>query len=156
MMREHIRARVVRVLLVLMALTSGFVGVWALLAPRSFYDDFPGAGRHWVSPDGPYNEHLVRDVGGLNVALTVIAVVAAVTLGTVIVRTAAVASLAFAIPHLAYHSAHTDLYEASDAFASIFSLAVGALIPIIVLVLLSRPSDTRLRQERPSERVALE
>ena len=38
------------------------VGVWALVLPRSFYDDFPAAGRHWVSALGPYNEHLVRDV----------------------------------------------------------------------------------------------
>jgi hypothetical protein len=46
------RDRVVRVLLVIMALSSGFIGLWALLAPKSFYDDFPGAGRHWVSADG--------------------------------------------------------------------------------------------------------
>ena len=45
--------------------------------PRSFYDDFPGAGRTWVAVDGPYNEHLVRDVGGLNLALAFVAVLAA-------------------------------------------------------------------------------
>jgi hypothetical protein len=143
------RDRVVRVLLVMMAATSGLIGVWALLAPRSFYDDFPGGGRSWVSADGPYNEHLVRDVGGLQLALTIVVVVAAVTLGTVIVRTAAVATLAFAIPHLAYHSAHTDLYDTSDAVASIVSLAIGAVIPIVVLVLTS-PAAVG------SERVALE
>ena len=144
------RERVVRVLLVLMAVSSGFIGLWAQLAPKSFYDDFPGAGRHWVSADGPYNEHLVRDVGGLNLALTVVIVVAAIVLGRVIVRTAAVATLAFAIPHLAYHSAHTDLYETSDAFASIFSLGFGALLPVVVLVLTSTSASPR------SERIALE
>ena len=149
-MRDAMRDRVVRVLLVLMAVSSGFIGVWALLAPQSFYDDFPGAGRHWVSADGPYNEHLVRDVGGLNLALTIVAVVAAIVLSRVIVRTAAVATLAFAIPHLAYHSAHTDLYETSDAFASIFSLGVGAVIPVVVLVLTSASTT------RGSERIALE
>jgi hypothetical protein len=150
-MREDMRDRVVRVLLVLMALTSGFIGLWALLAPRSFYDDFPGAGRPWVSADGPYNEHLVRDVGGLNLALTVVAVVAAIVLGRVIVRTAAVATLVYAIPHLAYHSAHTDLYETSDAFATIVSLAIGALIPIVILLL-----TTTSTAARESDRVALE
>jgi hypothetical protein len=149
-MREDMRERIVRVLLVLMAVSSGFIGLWALLAPKSFYDDFPGAGRHWVSADGPYNEHLVRDVGGLNLALTIVAVIAAIVLGRVMVRTAAVASLAFAIPHLAYHSAHTDLYETSDAFASIISLGIGAVLPIVVLLL----SATTARHE--SERVALE
>jgi hypothetical protein len=66
------------------------------------------------------------------------------------VRTAAVASLAFAIPHLAYHSAHTDLYETSDAFASIISLGIGAVLPIVVLLL------SAMTAGRKSERVALE
>lgn len=143
------RDRVVRVLLVIMALSSGFIGLWALLAPKSFYDDFPGAGRHWVSADGPYNEHLVRDVGGLNLALTVVVVAAVLVLGRVMVRTAAVATLAFAIPHLAYHAAHTDLYDTSDAVASIFSLALGALAPVVVLILTASSTPA-------SERVALE
>ena len=150
------RERVMRVLLVLMAVSSGFIGLWALFAPLSFYDDFPGAGRHWVSADGPYNEHLVRDVGGLYLALTVVTVVAAIVLGRVIVRTAAVATLMFAIPHLAYHSAHTDLYMTTDAVASLFSLGVGVVIPLIVLVLVSRPEGGQLRQERGSEQGALE
>jgi len=150
------RDRVVRVLLVLMAASSGFVGLWALLAPRSFYDDFPGGGRHWVSADGPYNEHLLRDVGGLNLAVTVVAVAAAIVLTRALVRTAAVATLAFAIPHVAYHSAHTDLYTTSDAVALVFSLGLAVVLPIAVLVVVSRPEDGRLRQERGSERVALE
>ena len=62
------------------------------------------------------------------------AVVAAIMLGRVIVRTAAVATLAFAIPHLAYHAAHTDVYETSDAVASILSLGLGAVLPVVVLV----------------------
>ena len=150
------RDRVVRVLLLLMAVSSGFVGLWALLAPRSFYDDFPGAGRHWVSADGPYNEHLVRDVGGLNLALTVVVVVAAIVLVRVLVRTAAVATLVFGIPHFAYHAAHTDLYGTSDSVATLFSLGLAIVLPIIVLVVVSWPEGGQLRQERASERVALE
>jgi hypothetical protein len=45
------------------------VGGWVSLAPTLFFADFPGAGRSWVSPLGPYNEHLVRDVASLNLAL---------------------------------------------------------------------------------------
>src|SRR5215210_5301308 len=41
------------------------VGIWALFLPRSFYEDFPSSGREWVSTLGPYDEHLVRDVGSL-------------------------------------------------------------------------------------------
>ena len=54
-----------RVLLIIVGIGNAVVGLWAAVAPQSFYDDFPGAGRHWVAVDGPYNEHLVRDVGVL-------------------------------------------------------------------------------------------
>ena len=150
------RDRVVRVLLVLIAVPSVLVGAWALLAPRSFYDDFPGGGRHWVSADGPYNEHLVRDVGSLNLALVVVVVAAAIVLTRTLVRTAAVATLVYAIPHFAYHAAHTDLYETSDSVATLFSLGLAVVLPIILLVVVSRPEGGRVRQERGSERVALE
>lgn len=150
------RDRVVRVLLVLMAVPSVLVGLWALLAPRSFFDDFPGAGRHWVSADGPYNEHLVRDVGSLNLALVVVIVAAAVVLTRTLVRTAAVATLVYAIPHFAYHAAHTDLYETSDSVATLFSLGLAVVLPIILLVVVSRPEGGQVRQERGSERVAVE
>ena len=63
-------------------------GFWAAFAPRSFYADFPGAGRHWISPDGPYNQHLIRDVGELNLALFVVVLAAAVTLSLPLVRAA--------------------------------------------------------------------
>ena len=150
------RDRVVRVLLALMAASSGIIGLWALLAPRSFYDDFPGGGRHWVSADGPYNEHLVRDVGGLNLALTVVAVVAAIVLVAGARADRGGGDAGFAIPHFAYHAAHTDLYSTSDSTAPLFSLGVAIVLPIVVLVVVSRPEDGRLRQERGSERVALE
>jgi hypothetical protein len=39
-------------------------GLWATFAPRSFYGDFP-FGRGWVEALPAYNEHLMRDVGGL-------------------------------------------------------------------------------------------
>ena len=60
--------RLRQVALVVIAGGTGVVGLWATASPESFYDDFPGMGRVWVAVDGPYNEHLVRDVGGLNLA----------------------------------------------------------------------------------------
>ncbi|RTL69410.1 MAG: hypothetical protein EKK42_04560 [Pseudonocardiaceae bacterium] len=71
---------VLRVGLLVLAATQAFVGLWALPAPRSFYDDFPAPGRSWVSALPPYNEHLVRDVGALSLALTVLLVAAAIWL----------------------------------------------------------------------------
>src|SRR5438874_4047685 len=102
-----------------MAVQFLVLGAWAQLGPRSFYDDFPGGGRHWISADGPFNEHLVRDFGGLNLGLGLVAVVAVVTLGPAIVRAAAGAALAFGVPHFAYHLANLDRYDTSDQVANV-------------------------------------
>jgi hypothetical protein len=83
-------------------------------------------------------------------------VVAAIALVRVLVQTAAVATLVFGIPHFAYHAAHTDKYSGSDSAATLFSLGLAIVLPIVVLVVVSRPAGGRLRQERGSERVALE
>jgi hypothetical protein len=61
-----------------LGLVSLQIGAWAQFAPRSFYDSYPGLGHAWVSIDGPFNEHLVRDVGGLNLALAVVLIIAAI------------------------------------------------------------------------------
>jgi hypothetical protein len=58
---------------VALALTGAVVGAWALLAPASFWSDFPGDGLGWVAAAGPFDEHLVRDVGALYLALGVVA-----------------------------------------------------------------------------------
>ena len=93
------------------------MGVWAQGFPRSFYDDFPGMGRVWVAVDGPYNEHLVRDVGGLNLALAFVAVLALVTGSVLVARAAGGAALIYGVPHLLYHATHLDPYDTGDAVA---------------------------------------
>jgi len=98
--------RVLRILLVFMGVPSVLIGLWAGFAPRGFYDDFPGAGRSWVAPDGPFNEHLVRDVGVLNLALAVVTIAAAAWLTRPLVRATAWAWLAYSVPQLVYHVLH--------------------------------------------------
>jgi hypothetical protein len=129
-----VREILVRAGLGAMAFSSAVIGLWAALAPRSFYDDFPGGGRHWVSAEGPFNEHLVRDVGTLNLALAVVAAIAAVTIGTLLVRTAAIALLVNAVPHLAYHLANLELYDTADKFGNAVSLSLAVVVPLAVLV----------------------
>ena len=125
--------RVVRVALGILALIGIQVGVWAAFAPRSFYDDFPGSGRVWVAVDGPYHEHLVRDVGALNLALAVVAIVALVTLSRAAVLAAGGAWLAYGVPHLVYHLRHTDTLDGSDTFAVPFTLALNVVVAGLVL-----------------------
>jgi hypothetical protein len=132
--------RIVRVVLALWAVVSVQLGIWATFAPRSFYDDYPGFGRHWVRVNGPYNEHFVRDFGALNLALAVVTIAALVTFGRPIVIAVAVAWLAWGVPHLVYHLRHLDVYETEDQVLNVFALAALPVLAILVLVLtLRRP-----------------
>lgn len=105
------------------------VGAWALLAPGAFSRDFP-LGRAWVAVDGPFNEHLVRDVGGLYLALTVVTASAAWRGEPAVVRLAAVATLVFAVPHAAYHATHLAPFGAVDAAANVLTLTAVVLMAV--------------------------
>lgn len=127
-----------RVAIAVLALGQVPLALWATFAPRQFFDEFPGGGRHWVSPDGPYNEHLVRDVGALSLALVVVAVFAFVTLSVPLVRATAAAFLANGVLHVAYHLRHLDLYDTADQVASISGLLVAPIVAVLLLVLTRR------------------
>jgi hypothetical protein len=124
----------VRVLLWLLALGNLGVGLQALFMPRSFYDDFP-FGRGWVAMDGPYNQHLVRDVGSLNLALVVL-VFAALFVGTrTLARVAMLAWLVNAVPHFLYHLGHLKMdMTGGDKFALVVTLGFAVVAPIFVLL----------------------
>lgn len=135
--------RWIRIALGYVAVVSLQVGLWALFAPRSFYDDFPGLGMAWVNLDGPYNEHLVRDVGGLNLALAIVVIAAAVTLSRPMILTAVGASLAIGVPHFLYHLVNADLLDATDATISLVGLALAVVLPVAVAwVTITRPDAT--------------
>jgi hypothetical protein len=131
-----------RAALVVIAVGSAAVGVWAQAFPRSFFDDFPGAGRVWVAVDGPFNEHLVRDVGGLNLALAFVAVVALVTGSLVAARAAGGGALIYGVPHLAYHALHLDPFDTGDQVALVVSLGFAAVAALVALAAPARPTAT--------------
>jgi hypothetical protein len=124
-----------RVLLAALAIPAIEIGLWATFTPRSFYDDFPGASRHWVAVDGPYNEHLVRDVGGLYLGLAVVLVWAIVTLRPSVVRAAAWAAFVSGLPHFVYHVRHLDLLSQSNKVGETVLLGLGLVVPIVVLLI---------------------
>jgi hypothetical protein len=72
---------------------SVLVGPWAQFASAWFWEGFPGFGRTWVSVDGSYNEHLVRDVGGRQLGMAVVCFAAFVRPAVALVRAAALASV---------------------------------------------------------------
>jgi hypothetical protein len=108
------------------------VGVQAALFPRSFFDDFP-LGRGWVAAaGGPYNEHLVRDVGILFLALVVATVWTAWTRGGD--RAVAAAWIVQGIGHLAFHVAHLDDMSGGDQAGLLVSLIVVVGLAVAAIV----------------------
>ena len=106
-------------------------------APRSFFEDFP-IGRGWISAgDANYDEHLVRDVGALFLALIV------VTLWCAWRRQAmaavAIAWLVQGLLHLAYHVGHLDGLGGVDKAGLVVSLG---LVPILAVVALAASLTT--------------
>jgi hypothetical protein len=114
------------------------VGLWATFSPRSFYDDFPGGGRAWVAADGPYNEHLVRDVGSLYLALAALLVVAAVRGTPTLVAVAAGVNLVNAVPHMTYHVLNLDVYDTTDKVLNVFVLGAAVVVPVGLLLYVTR------------------
>lgn len=123
----------VRVVLGVYGVSLSVTGGWAAALPRSFYDDFPGFGRAWVAVDGPYNEHLVRDMGALTLALAALVVMAAVRATPLLVAVAAGVSLVNAAPHLAYHLLNLDVYDTADKVGNVVVLGASVAVPAALL-----------------------
>jgi hypothetical protein len=127
----------IRFALIYLTVTIGFVAAWILLAPKGFYDTFPGGGSHWVSALPPYNEHLERDFGAAGLGLAVLAALAAFWMEKRVVQVAGIALLVAGLPHLAYHATTTGHYSTGDNIASLTGLALDVLLPLAILYLAS-------------------
>jgi alkylhydroperoxidase family enzyme len=119
------------------------VGAWAELAPHGWYSTFPGLGHHWVSAVGPYDEHLVRDVGAALLALGLLMLWTALAPRAGLLRPAMVSTLVFAVPHLAYH---VTAWEHMGTGDNIVNVAVLLLVVVVPAALLwtTRSGGTRL------------
>jgi hypothetical protein len=114
-------------------------GLYALIWPRGFYEDFP-LGRGWVEAIPGYNPHLLTDVGSLFVATGALMLLAALWLERRLVLAALITWLLFAVPHTAYHLANLGPYDTADAVGNAVSLGLTVLIPMILLAVLLKPA----------------
>lgn len=121
--------RLLRAGLGLVAAAQAEVGVWALASPRGFFTDFPGAGRHWVSAIGPYNEHLIRDYAASELGLALLVAAMAIWFERRLVLAGGAAFLLATVPHFIYHLTTTGSYSTPDNLASL-----GSFVLEIVLV----------------------
>ena len=116
-----------RVALAYLALMGMAVGVWAYGFPHEFYDGFPGLGRTWVSMDGPYNEHLVRDAGS---AFLMMGALAGLGLWKPTVApplAIGIATLCFNGLHFAYHATHLGMFGLLDRALNVVALGSAVL-----------------------------
>ncbi len=113
-MSETRRRNLIRIGLGVLALPQLAIAVRALITPRGWFEGFPGGGRMWLPLYGPYDEHLVRDVASTFLALGVLLVLAAVWMNRRVVQAAAVAYIAYQLPHAIYHFGADDRLSAGD------------------------------------------
>ena len=133
---------IVRIGLGILVLVQLGTGLWQLVLPASFYADFPT-----VNLAPPYNEHLMRDFGGANIAIGIIVLVVAVWFERRYVSLVLIAYLAFSIPHLIFHLSHLHDATAAEIAFQVISLGSAVVLPIIVLALVPRA----FRTEPPAE-----
>lgn len=135
--------RTTTALLAVLTASALYVGGWAAAFPQSFYDTFPGLHRVWVGIDGPYNEHLIRDVGDLYLALAVGGVLALTWLDRRVVVTVAAMWSTFSLPHLGYHLRHLGELETVDAVGNVVALGGTLVLAVVLLVgAARRPAST--------------
>ncbi|HKJ35826.1 MAG TPA: hypothetical protein VKA36_04595 [Solirubrobacterales bacterium] len=117
--------------------TQAFLGLYALISPLGFYEDFP-LGRGWVAALPSYSEHLVRDIGGLFLLSGAVLIAAGIYLGRRLVAIALGSFLLFSVPHTLFHYLNFEPYETADVIINVIGLGGQVLIPIGLLVLLAR------------------
>lgn len=119
--------------ILVVALGAMFVptGVQASFFPRSFHDDFP-LGRGWIAAaGGQYDEHLVRDVGALFLALAVLSIWS--WWRPALCTPVAVAWLIQGIWHLVFHLGDLDGLDGIDRVGLVGSLVAVPVLAIAAL-----------------------
>ena len=141
--RRRVRRTWLRIGLLFVAATPLVGGIWALLFPRAFYDDFPLPGNDWVSTLGPYNEHLVRDYGALNLAMAVLLLAAGVLLERRLAQVALITWLVFEVPHFVFHTGQTHHFSVGSNLAQLGGLALLIVLPLVLLFFMPRGAAER-------------
>ena len=132
----------VRIAMVALGVPNALAGLWAVLAPSSWYDDFPGWDPRLVAADPPFNEHLATDAGAGLLASGFVLIVAAWLGDRRSVRFGLAAFLVFAVPHALWHLTNESpgLTSAEDA-RNVGTLLFSAVAAVVLLVLAGRTAS---------------
>lgn len=135
--------------IVTMAVPQLVIGLWAYLAPESWFDSFPGFDPRLVAAIPPYNEHLAADAGAGFLATGIALLVAAIWADRVGVRVALVAFAAFTLPHVLYHAAHpADLLSGVEDVVNV--LALGSTLVLAAVFAYGTGDHPSLRRAEAS------
>ena len=137
------RRAVVTAGLAALGVVNLFWGIWAVTAPRRFFDTFPGFGQRWTTAYPPYNQHLVSDLGATFTMIGVLLALAAVLRDRRVTVVVLVGVLVFNVLHLAFHTTHPGLLSGGPLAGSLVSLVLGVLGPAALLALALTPDRNR-------------
>lgn len=123
----------VRLGLVVLGLPNVVAGLWAIFAPRNWFESFPGFDPRLVAAEPPFNAHLVTDAGAGLFASGVVLLIAAWLADARSVQLAVVAFAAFAVPHAAYHASNaapglTDAENLQNTALLLVALALAVVV----------------------------
>lgn len=117
---------------VTLAVPQVVIGVWAVIAPKSWFESFPGFDPRVVAAEPPYNEHLAADVGAGFLATGVVLLVAAVWANRAAMGIALLAFIAFTLPHVGYHSTHpSDALTGIENAINVVTLTNGLVLAAV-------------------------
>ena len=130
------------IVLWLIAIPNLMIGLWAVVAPRNWFDTFPGWAPRLVAAFPPFNEHLATDAGAGLVTVGVLAATAALLRRRDALLVAGAGILAFTGPHALYHVVRpSDLLTASEDVTNTVPLVITAVAAVAVLVAGVRMSE---------------
>ena len=129
----------VRIALVALGVPNALAGLWAVLAPDSWYDSFPGFDPRLVAAEPPYNAHLGTDAGAGLLASGFVLLAAAWLGDRRSVCFGISAFLVFAVPHTLWHALNESpgLTAAEDA-RNVGTLVFSVVAAIVLLVVSAR------------------
>lgn len=123
-----------RIVSAVAAVLGAYAGIWAAFWPADFYWSFPGLGLHWIDRDGEYYEHLIRDIGGLDLALTLATLTSMISRRVAAGRMVGLGWATLGVLHLYYHLRH-PVGAMLDHLVENAGLGMSAIFGLLLVLL---------------------
>lgn len=134
----------VRICLAVLAVSALTIGVLASFVPETFYEDYPFFSS-WVHLLPPYNEHLIRDVGGLYLGFGLLFAWSLIRPSVELIVPVCIAWALAQVLHFAFHIDHLEGFTTTDSIAQTIGLAAFVVLALIPVAALKPKSAVRRR-----------